>query len=103
LFPAVLIITIFYSKANIPIKKNNPLEYKKIAVLREESTITKAIMVDGCRKRGWGLFGMLGLIIILLVSGCATAATQDEPAKDRSADVRVSGDVIVSAVNRKGF
>jgi hypothetical protein len=39
---------------------------------------------------------MMGLVIILLVSGCATT-------KDKSGDVRVSGDVTVSTVNRKGF
>ena len=39
---------------------------------------------------------MLGLVIILFVSGCATT-------KDKPSDVRVSGDVTVSTVNRKGF
>ena len=37
----------------------------------------------------------------LLLSSCASV--QDKPVNDDLADVSVSGDVIVSAVERKGF
>ena len=43
---------------------------------------------------------MFGLVIMLFVSGCAT---QDEAKKDNSGNARVSGDLTVSSVDRKGF
>ena len=46
---------------------------------------------------------MLGLVITLWISGCATTSSQDKSKKNDSSNMRVSGDVTVSAVNRKGF
>ncbi|MFA5351423.1 MAG: hypothetical protein WC357_08885 [Candidatus Omnitrophota bacterium] len=46
---------------------------------------------------------MLGAAAILFIAGCATASTQDESVKDTSGNVRVSGDLTISSVNRKGF
>ena len=39
--------------------------------------------------------------VVLLLSGCASAS--DKPAKNDSGNVRVSGDLNASAIDRKGF
>ena len=43
------------------------------------------------------------LIVLLLLNGCSTMQANDKSAKDDSKNVRVSGDITVSTVNRKGF
>ena len=40
-------------------------------------------------------------VVVFLLSGCV--ATQDKSIKNDSGNVRISGDVTVSTVNRKGF
>jgi uncharacterized protein YceK len=40
-------------------------------------------------------------VVMLLLSGCTSA--QNKPKKDDPGSVRVSGDLTVSSVNRKGF
>ena len=40
-------------------------------------------------------------VVALLLSGCAS--TQDKPAKNNLGNVRVSGDIAVSSIDRKGF
>ena len=42
-------------------------------------------------------------ILVLLLSGCAMLSRQDKTIKDDPNNVRVSGDAMVSAVDRKGF
>ena len=44
-----------------------------------------------------------GIIITIFVMGCGTAPAKDDSAKNDHKDVRVSGDVTVSTVNREGF
>lgn len=39
--------------------------------------------------------------VALLLSGCVSI--QDKPTKDDAGNVRVSGDVTVSTIDRKGF
>ena len=40
-------------------------------------------------------------LVVLSLSGCAS--TPDKPKKDDLGSVRVSGDLTVSAIDRKGF
>ena len=46
---------------------------------------------------------VIGLVIVLFLSGCVTTPSQDKSSKNDSGNVRVSGDVTVSTINRKGF
>jgi len=46
---------------------------------------------------------IIGLVIVLFLSGCTTIPAKDKSSKNDSSNVRVSGDVTVSTVNRSGF
>ena len=52
-------------------------------------------------KKGWLLFILL--IGLFSLNGCSTMQANDKSAKDDSKNVRVSGDITVSTVNRNGF
>ena len=45
----------------------------------------------------------VGLVITLFISGCATMSPKDKSIKNNSSNVRVSGDVTVSAIDRRGL
>lgn len=46
---------------------------------------------------------MIGSVITLFISGCATMSSKDKSIKNNSSNVRVSGDVTVSAIDRRGL
>lgn len=46
---------------------------------------------------------VIGFVVVLLVSGCATTPSEDKSSKDDSKSIRVSGDIIETAVIRNGF
>ena len=46
---------------------------------------------------------VIGLVVVLFISGCTTIPAQDKSSKNDSSKVRASGDVTVSTVNRSGF
>jgi len=47
----------------------------------------------------WGM----EIVIVLFLAGCAVTSPKDKSSNNDSKNVRVSGDVTVSTVDRKGF
>ncbi len=54
-------------------------------------------------KKQLSITWVIGLIIILFISGCTIVSQQDKAKENDSKKVRVSGDVTVSAGSREGF